>query len=263
MSKLEYTGEFVVPGRVPYENWQEHVNRYLFAKSFVKGKVVPDIACGTGYGSRILAEEANTVVGGDISRDAVAYAKKAFVAGNLDFILLDAHYLPFRKGAFDVVVSFETIEHLEKPEHFLDEVRRTLKGCLIISTPNGEYNSRRGFVNPFHIKEFSLEECLRMLKRRFENLQFFMQHPLTFKERLIKYYGYKLFRLLWNFATLVLKGLDLIKKFYLKIPSGGASDVYRIDVRFGVVPYRHGEIFTTIIAVVGINPWKNAIPWFR
>jgi 2-polyprenyl-3-methyl-5-hydroxy-6-metoxy-1,4-benzoquinol methylase len=125
--KLKYTSEFVIPGKVPYKNWQEHINRYLFAKVFVKGKVTLDIACGTGYRSNILTKGSNIVIGGDISRNAIAYAKKAFHAGNLNFILLNVHYLPFRERAFDVVVSFE---HLEKPERFFRRSKEDIDGML-------------------------------------------------------------------------------------------------------------------------------------
>ena len=118
-----------------------------------------DAACGTGYGSALLADTARTVVGADIARDAVDYARGHFPAPNLRLAQADCLALPFSDGRFDLVVAFEIIEHLENPEAFLAELRRVLdpSGVLILSTPNRlYYTDDRGEINPFHKREFFL-----------------------------------------------------------------------------------------------------------
>ena len=121
-----------------------HISRYAFAAQFVAGKVVLDVACGSGYGTGYLADKgAERVIGGDISQSALKYANAYFKKENTDFIYLDASKeLPFHDEYFDVLVSMETIEHLLDAENFLAECRRVLKseGVFICSTMYKERN---------------------------------------------------------------------------------------------------------------------------
>jgi ubiquinone/menaquinone biosynthesis C-methylase UbiE len=178
---MEFTGERVVPGKTPQTIYDEHIYRYIFAASLTENKLVLDVACGTGYGAGYMMErEAGEVVGVDISMAAVDYARERFgVNSKASFVCADAIKLPFADNAFDVVVSFETIEHIRQRRKFLAECRRVLKedGSLICSTPN-----RRIFspnlakpINTFHIKEFWPEEFYRLLRRYFSHITFYGQ----------------------------------------------------------------------------------------
>lgn len=123
----------------------DHRGRYDFAAEWLVGQGktrvdILDAACGTGYGSRILANgvPGARVHGIDISADAIAWGRKHFAGGGaVDLVQGDCLSLPFDDGVFDVVVSFETLEHLDAVA-FLREVRRVLKpgGVLFGSTPN-------------------------------------------------------------------------------------------------------------------------------
>jgi len=178
---MEFTGERVVPGKTPQTIYDEHIYRYIFAASLAENKAVLDVACGTGYGAGYMVEKgAAEVVGVDISMAAVDYARER-VGGNnkASFICADAIRLPFVNSAFDIVVSFETIEHIRQYRKFLAECRRVLKenGLLICSTPN-----RRIFspnlakpINTFHVKEFWPEEFYRLLRRCFANITLYGQ----------------------------------------------------------------------------------------
>ena len=137
---MEKTTERMIPERDKGGTvYLEHMAHYIFASQFVKGKIVLDIASGTGYGAHYLARKgAKKVVGVDNSSQAIEYSHKLYSAENVEFMIGDARKIPSGINTFDVVVSFETIEHFNEQEAFIREVKRVLKkdGILIISTPN-------------------------------------------------------------------------------------------------------------------------------
>ncbi len=160
----------------PY--WGEHAARYIFAMPFVEGKGVLDIACGTGYGIGLLRTRAKFVAGVDIDPEAAAEAKSE--CGENGAVLLgNGIGLPFDDGAFDVITSFETLEHLHERECFLAELKRVLRpgGTLILSTPNANYSQPVNGVpaNPFHLHEYEPEELKRDLDAHFSISQFLGQ----------------------------------------------------------------------------------------
>ena len=167
---MNFTGERVIPGQDDVDLFNEHRARYLFAQRFCSGKKVLDAACGSGYGSALLAESARRVVGVDLAVEAAQYARAHYDSAKVHFARADCLALPFSDGQFDVVVAFEIIEHLETPETFLAELRRVLTpfGLLIVSTPNRLYYTEdRGEVNPFHEHEFSFSEFRELLEKHF------------------------------------------------------------------------------------------------
>jgi ubiquinone/menaquinone biosynthesis C-methylase UbiE len=156
--------------------WGEHVHRYNVVINQLKGdEVILDIACGTGFGSDILASHTkNQVIGGDIAPDAIEECKAHWQRPNLSFQVLDGTQLAFPDNHFDVVVSFETIEHTTQYEAMLREFNRVLKpnGTAFISTPNFPINSPSGRVtNPYHTQEFTLDELDKILRGVFKNIQ--------------------------------------------------------------------------------------------
>ncbi|GFP43540.1 2-polyprenyl-6-hydroxyphenyl methylase / 3-demethylubiquinone-9 3-methyltransferase [Candidatus Hakubella thermalkaliphila] len=167
------TGERYVPSGSFDELDATHTTNYIFAKQFIEGKVVLDVGCGCGYGCEYLARSgAKNVIGVDVSREAVKFAKAHYNAGNLDYIVMDAQNLAFKDRLFDVVVSFEVIEHLYNAKKYLFEVHRVLKtdGIFIISTPNKKVSSPcfKKAVLPFHVKEFYPEELYILLSQIFK-----------------------------------------------------------------------------------------------
>src|SRR5438874_12503867 len=74
---LQFTGERFVPG-TEGEIAHEHWHRYAFARGLVAGKRVLDVACGEGYGSALLCEVAQSVVGIDIDRTTIAHATQTY-----------------------------------------------------------------------------------------------------------------------------------------------------------------------------------------
>jgi ubiquinone/menaquinone biosynthesis C-methylase UbiE len=153
----------------PY--WGEHVARYSFALSYVKDKVVLDIACGTGYGLAFLTRDAKSVTGVDVDIDAAREARLECDTNKTQVLLGDGTNLPFTDESFDVVTSFETLEHLHARNNFLAELKRVLKphGTLILSTPNSNYtkpiNGKPS--NPFHVFEYAPSELKAELENHF------------------------------------------------------------------------------------------------
>jgi ubiquinone/menaquinone biosynthesis C-methylase UbiE len=177
----EFTGERVVPGEVEADLWNEHFGRYAFAARLSRMKRVLDAGCGMGYGSAELARVAASVVGVDISGDAVASARERYVLPRVTFLQGSCASLPFRAASFDLVVAFEVIEHLKEWREFLAEARRVLApgGQCLISTPNRDYytDSRgRSGPNPYHHHEFSFEEFRQELLAVFPHVALFLQN---------------------------------------------------------------------------------------
>jgi SAM-dependent methyltransferase len=169
---LTFTGERFLPG-CRGEIWLEHWHRYHFAATLARDRRVLDVASGEGYGSALLAATAVDVVGVDSAHEAVDHSRATYgYLSNLRFVRGDCARLPFANGAFDMVVSFETIEHITPQREFLREVRRILAGdgMLLLSSPNrAEYSDRRGYSNPFHVAELYRDELERLLDEVFSH----------------------------------------------------------------------------------------------
>jgi len=154
---------------------EEHISRYLWAGAFLEGQTVLDLACGTGFGSRILLEHgAGRVVAADASSEALESAANelASFGDRAEVVRQDCLDLTFADGHFDAVVSMETIEHLDDAGRFLDEAARVLRpgGQLLLSTPNALVTNPDGGkpTNPFHVREFTPDELRRMAEQRLE-----------------------------------------------------------------------------------------------
>ena len=177
---MAFTGERFIPG-TRGEIWVEHWHRYHFAARWARGRKVLDVACGEGYGSALLAREAAHVTGVDLSPEAIGHAGRMYAnVGNLEFVAASCTRMPLPDAAFDVVVSFETVEHIGEQAAFLAEVARVLKpdGVLVMSCPNKlEYSDKRGFANEFHVKELYREELAALVSARFPEIAWYGQKP--------------------------------------------------------------------------------------
>lgn len=169
---------------------EDHLARYRFALPKVADKKVLDIACGEGYGASLLAETAKEVIGVDIHPNSISQAGKKYPDKNLHFIASDGiGYLKKHRGCFDVIVCYETIEHLSKYEEFIRFLARSLKrnGLLFISTPNKEFSDllTGGTANPYHVHEFYSRELEDFLKRYLSNTKHFLQRPVDNRHRFL------------------------------------------------------------------------------
>ncbi len=175
--QLTFTGERFLPD-CEREIWYEHFHRYAMITSIVSGKVVLDAACGEGYGSDLLARYAAQVTGIDISAEAIKHANTTYHRANLSYQQSDVLSSELPTNSFDVVVSFETLEHLAEHEQLLKNFKRVLKpgGLLVISSPDkSEYSDKTGFNNEYHVKELYRHELEELLQAHFKYSKWFGQ----------------------------------------------------------------------------------------
>lgn len=155
--------------------YDEHLVRYELAKQFVVDKVVLDLACGSGYGTEALLQAgAKKVIGIDIDAEVITEAQKNYPDPRLSFLVGEADNVPLENNSVDIITSFETIEHINNYEKYVEELARVLtgKGVALISTPNRDVFSQK---NPFHIKEFTRFEFLAVLKKYFSTVKILEQ----------------------------------------------------------------------------------------
>lgn len=167
---------------------------YHFAAEHGKNGDVMDFGCGPGFGTDILAKTAKSVIGVDIRRKALNYARNTYINPNLSFIKVNTSFpLPFADNSFDVIISSHVIEHIPDVKGNLEEIKRILKpnGKLILSTPNRKHRLlpfQKPF-NPYHFREYSFRSLKRDLKgvfAKFEILGIYGNHKISLIERLNK-----------------------------------------------------------------------------
>lgn len=172
-----FTGERFIPteqGRIRLE----HYHRYAIVLSALSDKDVLDVACGEGYGSSMMADVAKSVIGVDVSQEAVDNAKSSYKKTNLTYQQGSASDLGFSDESFDVVVSFETIEHLMEQEEMISEISRVLRpnGRVIISSPNRPvFHEEYGADNEYHVKELDFQEFDLLLRNKFKFVDYYGQ----------------------------------------------------------------------------------------
>ena len=138
-----------------------------------KGDFVLDIACGSGHGSKLISGHCNTVLGVDVNSYVIVTNETRYNISNLSFLVGDALKLKFNDNVFDKIVSMETIEHIQDDCKFIREMYRILKpqGLFIVSTPQNKDGTIP--LNPWHIREYSLEEFRDILTDKFEILKIY------------------------------------------------------------------------------------------
>ncbi len=173
----------IIPEETDRSFYLQHLKVYAFVKDSVKDKTVLDVGCGDGYGCAFLAEKARFVQGVDYESEVVLAAQNKYKANNLRYSAMDALKLEFRDQEFDIVCSFQVIEHI--PEElilaYLNELRRVLKdnGTLYLSTLNLDkvMKSPKTYKkNLAHCKEFRLEELQETLLRVFKKVTIYGLH---------------------------------------------------------------------------------------
>lgn len=176
------SAERIVPGTNTWDEcYFEHRQRYEFFAKHCTGKRVLDAACGVGYGSQLIASSgADSVVGIDVSEEAISIARNTFSHPDVEFVCSDIHLWKNRGNPFDVILSFETIEHVSSPGKFIDGLCSHLApgGILICSSPNILTHSRHPKSptdNPHHLSETTYEEFREIIGGRLDIVEEYYQ----------------------------------------------------------------------------------------
>lgn len=179
----------IIPEEVPVRFYAQQLKAYSHIRQDVAGKRVLDVGCGDGYGSAYLAEVAAEVTGIDYDESIISKAKNKYKVPNLNFKYMSATELEFESNSFDVICSFQVIEHI--PENkllkYLSEIKRVLtkNGKFYVSTLNLDHNMKSPLnypKNPAHCKEFRLWEFRELLCSVFSDVEISGIH-LTTKHR--------------------------------------------------------------------------------
>ncbi|MDD5617785.1 MAG: class I SAM-dependent methyltransferase [Candidatus Omnitrophica bacterium] len=217
MAEIVNTGERILLEKETPLMIARHFCAYKFAKDFVCGKTVLDIGCGEGYGSDFLADSAKDVLGIDYDKEVIVYAKEKYNKKNLDLVVLDIKDLSSLDKKFDVICSFQNIEHIRDTDKLLKDILGLLNDnwVFICSTCNIKDASpgRATPFNRFHVKEYLVHEFRNLFEARFRKVEMFgLNRGLALKVcRRLKKIG------LFNFLP---EKIDPVRKFFAKANCG-------------------------------------------
>jgi SAM-dependent methyltransferase len=148
-----------------------HLRAYEEAGSLAGDKDVLDLGCNNGYGTALIAAAGGCAVGVDVSPVAIDDAQRRFGDCVKGFYVFDGGVIPFADDSFDMVVSFQVIEHISEPRPYLMEIARVLRadGIALLTTPNATIRLRPGMKpwNEFHVREYRATELADELKAVF------------------------------------------------------------------------------------------------
>ena len=169
----------VSKGRLDPESADAHYNRqrslaaYGFTKPYLSNRFVLDAGCGGGHGTLFLSQEAKRVIGTDLDFAAVRYARARSSSSHLHFVCSDLLRMPYPSETFDVVVSFQVVEHLPYVNPYFQEVRRVLKrdGLFFLATLNRDQTTAG--LNPHHPKEYTFSEFRQLVSAFFPAASFY------------------------------------------------------------------------------------------
>jgi ubiquinone/menaquinone biosynthesis C-methylase UbiE len=190
------------------------VGRYTQALKYIKDRdICLDAACGSGYGTAMLADKAKEVTGLEIDDEALDYAREHYNANNIVYKKADlTKPLDLPDNYFDAVISIETLEHITEHDTILREFRRVLKagGVLVVSTVEHHvYSELGGIHNKHHIGEMTKKELLSVISKYFKLQDIYGQQryvPLSLFQKINK--------ALWLGFLVTLGKVDILKLRY-------------------------------------------------
>jgi len=158
---------------------REHIDRYEFFKSAFKGQVL-DIACGIGYGSKLITslDKVESYSGKDVDQEAINIAKSRYATEKAKFTIGDITNINEEDSSIDTMISFETLEHLNTPQKAINEAKRVLsqEGVWVGSVPSEYFDNICEKVygkNPYHVTRFTVSELESSLKESFQYVLLF------------------------------------------------------------------------------------------
>jgi len=177
-----YTTE-ITSEEIPSDNpiHQRLYKAYVLAAGYLKGDVL-EVGCGEGRGVDILTKGAQRFTAVDKITAVVERLQERYPEGK--FISMNIPPLALPDNAYDVVVSFQVIEHIKDDDLFLREIHRVLRpgGTALITTPNRKLSLTR---NPWHIREYLPHELDSMAQKYFRETE---MKGIAGNEKVMTYY---------------------------------------------------------------------------
>jgi SAM-dependent methyltransferase len=155
---------------------------HRYAYSLVQDYARPDdrlleVGFGEGYGSEIVRPWIGEYVGLEVDARAVSHASGRYANPGSTFLVYDGETIPFRDGEFDLVISFQVLEHVDDPDRFLAEARRVTRPGreVLVVTPNRNHRLSDGERpwNRYHVREFNPAELEASLRGVFDSVEIF------------------------------------------------------------------------------------------
>ncbi len=141
-----------------------HQAAYEVARSHMPRGRVLVLGCGSGYGAACLGRQRRGVFRLDRARPDPQNR------GSVAYVRADLRRLPLAPRSFELVISFQVIEHLEDPEPYLTALAAavTTGGLALVTTPNVLMSDG---VNPYHVHEYRAEELGERLRAHFQEVE--------------------------------------------------------------------------------------------
>lgn len=155
---------------------------YVAAEPYIKGDIL-EVGCGEGRGIALMMPKAKTFTAVDKIEEALAKLRVQFPAGK--FIGTNIPPLTaLADNTYDVVVTFQVIEHIENDRLFLQEIQRVLKpgGMALVTTPNRKLSLTR---NPWHVREYLADELTNLAQKYFSSVE---MKGISGNEKVMEYY---------------------------------------------------------------------------
>ena len=155
---------------------------YVVARDYAEGDVL-EVGCGEGRGIDLLMQKARSLTAVDKIKPVIDSLQKKYPQGK--FMSMNIPPLSgLNDDTYDVVFSFQVIEHIEDDSLFLKEIHRVLKpgGTALLTTPNRRLSLTR---NPWHIREYLPEELEELAKNIFAHVEL---KGITGNSKVMKYY---------------------------------------------------------------------------
>jgi SAM-dependent methyltransferase len=161
---------------------QRLIKAYYLSLDYIKGDVL-EVGCGEGRGVDLILPKAKSFTGIDKIQEVVDSLKTKYPKGNFKQMVIPP-FASLPDNHFDVVVSFQVIEHIKDDLGYLKEIYRVLKpgGKALITTPNIKLSLSR---NPWHIREYTANELSELSKSIFANVE---MKGVTGNEKVMTYY---------------------------------------------------------------------------
>jgi SAM-dependent methyltransferase len=166
MKNLTFTGERLHEGDDRFTlDIARHRAAYEVALQHAAGGRVIDVGSGSGHGTTLLGRGFRNALG--IDR---VFPDGANRRDGIQFLVGDLRSLPLVGASFDLVLSFQVIEHLEDPTFYVDALAGLLRpdGLAIVTTPNLLTSDG---VNPYHVHEYRAADLAQCLGRRFDAVE--------------------------------------------------------------------------------------------